>query len=349
MKSTSLVFLVSLFFIGKVNAQAVEWIGSENCFKGPFASHSEFKNMLLTKNSKTEQQKSKFEQFFSENFPASLFEQRQQQLDCHSFLYRVADVHVRGYLVKPKHVAGKLPVIIYNLGGNRQFSSIVFGGQLWHKLMPLAEQGYVVLASQYRGGATLLPEYKTAPDEFGGADVDDVIALLDLAEQIPEADTTRIGMCGWSRGAMMTFMAARRDTRIKAVVVGGGVADSLRDLERRPEMENVYHALIPNYLEQKEEQLRKRSPVHWLQELSPNLQILVLHGQNDDRVDVNNAFQLGMKLQELKRPYRLVIYPNGSHGLNEYQEQVLEEVSSWFKRYLGDNTVVAMKEASTPE
>jgi len=53
----------------------------------------------------------------------------------------------------------------------------------------IATWGYVVAASQYRGNAG-----GQGKEEFGGADVDDVLNLIPLLESLPQADTTRIGM-----------------------------------------------------------------------------------------------------------------------------------------------------------
>lgn len=54
-------------------------------------------------------------------------------------------------MAKPKK-EGKYPCIIYNRGGNRDFGSlkVATGATL---MGMLAAQGYVVIASQYRGNA----------------------------------------------------------------------------------------------------------------------------------------------------------------------------------------------------
>jgi dipeptidyl aminopeptidase/acylaminoacyl peptidase len=74
-------------------------------------------------------------------------------------------------------------------------------------------------------------------DEFGGRDVDDVMALLPIIDGIQEADASRIGMFGMSRGSIMTYRAVVRSRRIKAVAITGGVSDLLTELPRRPGME----------------------------------------------------------------------------------------------------------------
>jgi dipeptidyl aminopeptidase/acylaminoacyl peptidase len=54
-------------------------------------------------------------------------------------------------------------------------------------------------------------------------------------------------MFGWSRGGMMTYLALARTDRIAAAIVGSGVTDLPDMLARRPEMEDVFQALVPGY------------------------------------------------------------------------------------------------------
>jgi hypothetical protein len=55
-------------------------------------------------------------------------------------------------------------------------------------------------------------------------------------------------------------------------------------LARRPEMEDVFLALIPDYRERKEEALAARSAVRWVERLNPKTPILILAGTADWRV-----------------------------------------------------------------
>ena len=82
--------------------------------------------------------------------PQADFDRFQQTLDCQDFVYRVGDVPVRGFMIKPKQISGKAPVVIYNRGGNADFGQLNFSFVM-KSLMPVAEQGFVILASNYRG------------------------------------------------------------------------------------------------------------------------------------------------------------------------------------------------------
>lgn len=117
-------------------------------------------------------------------------------------VYLSDGLRVAGYRASP--VEGvDLPVIIVNRGGNRDFGQWS-DERAASRLGEIASWGYVVLASQHRGvdGGDWI-------EEFGGADVHDVLNLLQVAGASTRADTTRVGMYGWSRGGMMTYLALR--------------------------------------------------------------------------------------------------------------------------------------------
>ena len=160
---------------------------------------------------------------------------------------------INGFLVKPKK-KGKYPCVIYNRGGNRSFGSLkIAHGAI--ALGRIAKEGYVVIASQYRGNGR-----SEGKEEFGGKDVNDITILTEVLKEIEVADANKIGMYGWSRGGMMTYIALTKTDKIKAAVVGGAVSDNFSSIKDRPEMETgVLSQIIPNYTNNKDVELEKRS------------------------------------------------------------------------------------------
>lgn len=65
-------------------------------------------------------------------------------VEIHRVKYLSDGLEIGGYLVKPQKIDGKLPIIVYNRGGNRNFS--LLEGYLNH-LEYLASNGYIVVAS----------------------------------------------------------------------------------------------------------------------------------------------------------------------------------------------------------
>jgi len=239
-------------------------------------------------------------------------------------------LEVKAYLATPR-MGENLPCVIFNRGGNREFGALS-DEQAALILGKIASWGYLVVASQYRGNAG-----GEGREEFGGTDVNDVLNLIPLLESLPRADATRIGMYGWSRGGMMTYIALTRTDRIAAAIVGAGLADLFDSVERRPEMEeNVFSELVPNYANNKETALMARSAIRWPEKLSKMTPILLLHGSADWRVHPTQALRMALALYESEHPFRFVFFEGGDHGLTEHQEEVDRLVKDWFDRYVRD-------------
>ena len=247
----------------------------------------------------------------------------------HPITYVSDGLKVRGYLAKPKS-GGPHPAIILNRGGNREFGAFTDETALY-QLGTIAAWGYVVVASQYRGNGG-----GEGVEQFGGAEVNDILNLIPLLERLPEADAKRLGMVGWSRGGMMTYLALARTTRINAAVVGGGMVDAVQTIRQRPEMESVFRELVPNYAEEKDAQLAARSAVRWADKLHKRTPILLLHGTADWRVSPEQSLAMASALLGAKHPFRLILFEGGDHGLSEYRPEVDEAEREWLDHYVRD-------------
>ena len=114
-----------------------------------------------------------------------------------------------------------------------------------------------------------------------GRGVRDVLALTQLLDEIPNADSTRLGMHGWSRGGMQTYIAAKSLPNIKAIAVGAGNSDEEMALKIRPKFEKMLIKRVPNFKDNRAEELKKRSVIKWTDKLPKKAPILLLHGDKD--------------------------------------------------------------------
>ena len=251
------------------------------------------------------------------------------QVEIKSITYLSDGLKVKGYLIAPKR-GEQLPCVIFNRGGSRDFGALT-DARAAALLARIASWGYVVVASQYRGNAG-----GEGKEEFGGKDVNDVLNLIPLLKSVPRVDAARVGMYGWSRGGMMTYLALTKTDQIAAAVVGGGMTDLSDNIKRRPEMENVCAELIPDYAKDKEAALAARSAVRWPEKLHKKTPILVLHGGADWRVHPSEALAMSSKLLECKHPFRFVFFEGGDHGLSEHRREVDRLVKDWLDRYVRD-------------
>lgn len=264
-------------------------------------------------------------------FPRAQYEGAAQRFDCNAIRYESDGLTILGWMVAPKHApARKLPVVIFNRGGNGSFGALKFV-DLFSHVFPLADQGFLVLASQYRGVTDEDPS-KFGVDEFGGADVHDVRKLIELAGQVPGADPDNIFLFGISRGVMQGYLAARNHNEIRAMAMVSGVVDLQADLEFRPEMEQVYRERMPGYSEHKAQLLRDRSALAWAEELPKAAPILLMHGTADERVAPDNGPRMKQRLDALQRPNRLLMFEGADHFLDP--AKVIGEAVAWFRANL---------------
>lgn len=249
-------------------------------------------------------------------------------IEIYEIIYLSDGLKIKGFLVKPKK-KGNYPCIIYNRGGNRNFG-VLTSDLAAIRLGKIAKEGYVVIASQYRGNGG-----SEGNEEFGGKDVNDITILPDVLKEIEDADINRIGMYGWSRGGMMTYIALTKTDKIKAAIVGG--APSNLTIIDRPKMETkVYSELIPNYWSNKEKELKKRSAIYFIDKFPKNLPILMLHGTADWRVKSEQSLNLALAFGKKEIPYRLIMFEGGDHGISEHRKEVNEQILKWFNKYLKD-------------
>ncbi len=248
--------------------------------------------------------------------------------------YESDGLKVKAFRVFPKNLEQEYPAIVYNRGGNREFGQLNEFKMVFI-LARVASWGYVVVASQYRGN-----DGGEGIEEFGGSDVNDVINLIPLLESMSMVIPDKLGVYGWSRGGMMTYLSLMKTDRFKAAAVGGALSDlKMMDESRGGEMgQYVFSELIPGYEDHKDSLIRVRSAVFNADEMSKTTPVLLLHGTADWRVVPQESLNMSLALQEVGVPYRLVMFEGGDHGLNEFDEEVERMVKEWFDKYLKNDT-----------
>jgi dipeptidyl aminopeptidase/acylaminoacyl peptidase len=244
--------------------------------------------------------------------------------------YNSDGLKVKGYISYPIDNSKKYPCVIWNRGGieNRgvidSFTARGMFGQI-------ANWGYVVFASQYRGN-----DGGEGKDEFGGDDVNDVLNLIPLANEIENANKTKWGIEGWSRGGMMTYIALTKTDVFKCAIVSGGIANLRCSSDESPFMRRLYEVTMGKYKgEEFYQKCESRSIVKFADKLSKTTPILIIHGTEDERVLPHDSMDLSYKLLELKIPFRLVMLEGGDHFMKKHRKEVDEMRKKWFDKYLG--------------
>ena len=248
---------------------------------------------------------------------------------------------ISAYTFIPKSLdrSRKQPLILYAHGGvHASFSS----GQSGHIVRELVQQGYCVIAPDYRGSTGYGREFYERID-YGGREVDDVDAARAwMLESYPFLDPKRVGMIGWSHGGLITLLnifdhpadyaAAYAGVPVSDLVARLGYeTDSYRKLFSAP-----YH--IGKSVREDIQEYRRRSPVNHVDKLQTPL--LIHTNTNDEDVNVLEVEHLIDALKAAGKKFEYKIYDNapGGHVFNRLDtalaRQSRAEVWRFLARYL---------------
>jgi dipeptidyl aminopeptidase/acylaminoacyl peptidase len=248
-------------------------------------------------------------------------------IDCRRIRYMSDGLRVVGYIWRPRESAGKkLPLVIFNRGGNRERAQLtpwMAGG-----FYDFVSGGFVVIASQYRG-----VDGGEGTEEYGGADVRDVLNLIPVARSLDIVDMRNVFVFGNSRGGMMTYLALKQGLPANAAAVMSGVTDLFGNAADHPELvTGIYEPLIPGFGSRREEVMEARSAVRWADRI--NVPLLILHGTADVQISATRALEFAQQLQALGKTYELVMYANDGHGLPMNRLDSDRRVIDWFRKHL---------------
>lgn len=255
-----------------------------------------------------------------------------EEVSCHFFEYKVDGIPVTGFVLQPKKVKLEdTQPLIFNRGGNADLAMstrYIFG-----RLVPIAQQGFLVIGSFYRGAKINgVPSEYRLKDEFGGQDVNDVLALLPIIDTYKGMKDKKVAMWGMSRGGMMAFLAAKKSKRFSTIIADSTPVDIVAEAEATDRMDKVFNTWIPNFKKRKTKALKERSVIYWHKELG-NIPILLLHGSKDWRVFPENTLRFALELQKSKHPYELHMYEDAGHGLRAVELDVNNLIINWVRKH----------------
>jgi dipeptidyl aminopeptidase/acylaminoacyl peptidase len=203
-------------------------------------------------------------------------------------VYSSGGLRVSGYIIRPPRLDEPRPTIIHARGGNRELGAI--GPLTLLDFLSLAEAGYIVIGSQYRGGPGA-----EGRDEFGGDDLQDLLSLVPLAHARAEVDARNLFLWAVSRGGMMAALALRTGMRVRAAAMRAPIVDLAEIAALRPDMRDLFEELMPDYAAAPERALARRSAIHWTHQL--RVPMFIQHAREDRRVPVSQSQRLAKALR----------------------------------------------------
>lgn len=246
-------------------------------------------------------------------------------VQCFEVTYLSDGFIVKGVIMQPK-AKNVFPAIIFNRGGNREFA-VLSTDMIVSVLGKVASEGYVVTASNYRW-----------EDEYGGADTNDVLNLLQITKGLSNVDSSRIGMMGWSRGAMMTCLVLKGSHQIRSTVLVSGAPDLFSTLIERPGLEaTVFSKYIPEYFETKQQSITARSAYFWAESLNRSTSLLMLNGTKDVHVDYRQTERFSQRLDSIDFQHEFYVYET-NHSFSNMRPELDSILIDWFDKTLKNET-----------
>jgi len=255
-------------------------------------------------------------------------------------------LYAYSYIPKALDRKTKAPLIVLIHGGVH--SSNITGGDANNATIvrELVEQGYVVVAPDYRGSTGYGPAYAKAID-YGGKENDDVLGARNwMLERYPFLDAARVGLVGWSHGGMISLFNIFLHPEAYACAYAGEPVSDL--LERRKYLKSMPQTMAESAGEaaaKDDEEYRRRSPVTWAAKLEKPL---LVHGNtNDETVHVAEVQHLVEALKAAGRQFQYKIYDAapGGHHFNRIDTQLARdsraEIYAFLRQYLKPGEVAA--------
>lgn len=195
----------------------------------------------------------------------------------------------------------------------------------------LAREGYACASVSARG----FGRSSGAPDFVGPATLRGIEAAFERLRREPFVDSTRMGVFGYSRGAMAASLLATRRTDLRAAVFAAGIYDlaaAEREITIAGIRDNIHRETGGS-----EAALRERSSIHAMERLA--CPVLILHGERDANAPVSQAKSLAARLVALGKPHELELFPDREHDLG--MPNVLDRLVRFFAVHLRGVTVSA--------
>ena len=254
--------------------------------------------------------------------------------------------------------AGQLELqldMAYPVGGNGPFPALIYifgsGWGYWPAsrtecqlgIMKAAGRGYVAVAIDYR--QTSIKEGGRAKYRFPDQVYDAKCAVRWLRANAKKyhVDSEHIGVAGYSSGGHIALMLgltrpsdglegscdyADYSSGVQAVVSSGGPTELKSQYNTDADESQAIAAFIGGSPQQMPVEYDRASPVSYVHRDSPP--ILIIHGDLDKDVPIEQAFLLDRRMKELGATHTLIIRKNEGH--NDFTAE--PEVFDFFDKYL---------------
>jgi dipeptidyl aminopeptidase/acylaminoacyl peptidase len=176
-------------------------------------------------------------------------------------------------------------------------------------------KGYAIICPNFRGSTGYGRQFKQGNlFDWGVGDLKDCLAAADVLGGKPGVDSRRLGVWGQSYGGYLTLLALSKDSEYRfrcGVALYGDshlkTSWALSDHAGRQDAEWQMGTPAKHGA-----RYEASSPLNFVNNIRAAL--LVIHGERDPRVPLNESAQMVAALQRLDKTYEYKTYPEEGHG-----------------------------------
>ena len=241
----------------------------------------------------------------------------------------------------------RVPLLVVVHGGPAGVSSARYPGTAAaYPIQIFNSMGYAVLQPNFRGSTGYGKRFRSLNHgDILGKDWVDVNSGVDAMIRTGIADSTKMGLMGWSYGGFQTFWGVTQTRRFAAASSGAGVND-LTAFFSQTDISDYLGMLMNSVPWDKPEFFVERSAYRKVKDVTTPL--LIQSGADDRRVSPEQSIQFYEAMKRIgKAPVKLVLYPGQGHGISDVRlskDRMMRNVE-WFAYWVpvvGQKPVVRM-------
>ncbi len=223
---------------------------------------------------------------------------------------------LNAYLIKP---AGfdpddAYPLLIHTYGGpGSQEVRNAWGGteRLWHYMLA-EEHGILVAGVDNRGTGGRGKRFKSQTyKRLGPLEAEDQTAAAQWFGDKDWVDEDRLGIWGWSYGGYLSLLSMLYEDGPETFRLGVAVAP----VTNWRLYDTIYTERYLSTPQKNPQGYDGGSPVTYAGNLRDDQELLIVHGDFDDNVHVQNTVIMADALQAENKQFEMMLYPGRNHGI----------------------------------
>jgi dipeptidyl-peptidase 4 len=230
------------------------------------------------------------------------------------FQFPLADgTFLNGWMMRPAvlDTLKKYPILFDIYGGpGVQTVQNQYDGYIgsWHQM--LVQKGYVVVSVDNRGTGARGRDFKKCTQlQLGKLETEDQIAAANFLGSQSWADSSRIGIWGWSFGGYLsTSCILKGADRFK-------MAMAVAPATNWKWYDSAYTERYMRSTKDNEKGYEENSPINFAKRLRGD-NYLICHGMADDNVHWQQAVEMIDALIKANKQFETYYYPNRNHGID---------------------------------